>query len=403
MQMRQMSIVSLRALHMFSHSCHSCQSCYIPQLRSPGRLGLRWVSTTSDRGSVCFVARTRLGLEPLLLAELRKDFDGDTLIGKNGAEGKSEESAVPRGLVTPEGKEAEGAVEIHGAWSNLYRILRCSLVQSVWLRVGPCFQCKELSDLETAVQEAPWEDFLDLQQLGPLAFFFFLLLRALCDGPIVAWERESRLDAADVRSTVAQLPLHNVEDMPCARLRPHKPQEAKAILEARAEEARGMMLVGSDRSVAAILSLAKIEQHARDRFRKCSDLLQHMQKAKVREVTASPNESSAEATPVSLGHASKPSKESEMFSFSTADGTELGTNLPCEVSLNAATFEDIAPFLSGALVVSRVPSEAHGLGCTARMARLYRRFGHFLAARKETNLFPIVFLMIFFTFDSEIF
>eukprot|EP00435_Cladocopium_sp_Y103_P063499 s526_g25.t1 len=347
MQMRQMSIVSLRALHMFSHSCHSCQSCYIPQLRSPGRLGLRWVSTTSDRGSVCFVARTRLGLEPLLLAELRKDFDGDTLIGKNGAEGKSEESAVPRGLVTPEGKEAEGAVEIHGAWSNLYRILRCSLVQSVWLRVGPCFQCKELSDLETAVQEAPWEDFLDLQQLGPLAFFFFLLLRALCDGPIVAWERESRLDAADVRSLLRRLLRDSAGDSDSTRPHPitlravlHRcfglKFDAKAILEARAEEVRFM-------------------------------------------------------------------SESEMFSFSTADGTELGTNLPCEVSLNAATFEDIAPFLSGALVVSRVPSEAHGLGCTARMARLYRRFGHFLAARKETNLFPIVFLMIFFTFDSEIF
>ena len=38
---------------------------------------------------------------------------------------------------------------------------------------------------------------------------------------------------------------------------------------------------------------------------------------------------------------------------------------------------------SGALVVTRVPSEAHHLGCTARMARLYRQFGHFLAARKD--------------------
>lgn len=38
---------------------------------------------------------------------------------------------------------------------------------------------------------------------------------------------------------------------------------------------------------------------------------------------------------------------------------------------------------SGALVVTRVPSEEHGLGCTARMARLYRQFGHFLAARKD--------------------
>lgn len=203
----------------------------------------------------------------------------------------------------------------------------------------------------------------------------------------------------EVLSTVAQLPLHNVEDMPCARLRPHRPQEAKNILEAAEEKARGMMLVGSDRSVAAIL-------HARDRFRKCSDLFQHMQKTKVssaREVTPSSNESSAEATPVKLGHASKPTKArgkrkplrgekqtalneseiSEMFCFSTADGTELGINLPCEVSLNAATFEDLAPFLSGALVVTRVPSEAHRLGCTARMARLYRDFGHFLAARKD--------------------
>ena len=31
-----------------------------------------------------------------------------------------------------------------------------------------------------------------------------------------------------------------------------------------------------------------------------------------------------------------------------------------------------------------MPSEEHGLGCTARMARLYRQFGHFLAARKDT-------------------
>ena len=136
--------------------------------RAQHRLGLGGFSTTSssDR-SVSFVARTRLGLEPLLLAELQKvDFDGGR------ASPLSEAEAVPRGgLVTPEGKEAEGAVEIHGYWSNLYRILRCSLVQSVWLRVGPCFQCNELSDLETAVQDAPWEDFLDLKQLGPSALF----------------------------------------------------------------------------------------------------------------------------------------------------------------------------------------------------------------------------------------
>lgn len=158
--MRQVSIVSLRARQVFSHS-----------RVAQHRLGLvRWVSTsTSSDRSVCFVARTRLGLEPLLLAELQKveDFDGDAVSPLTEAQ-----EAVPRGgLVMPEGKEAEGAVEIHGAWSNLYRILRCSLVQSVWLRVGPCFQCNELSDLETAVQEAPWEDFLDLQQLGPSAHF----------------------------------------------------------------------------------------------------------------------------------------------------------------------------------------------------------------------------------------
>lgn len=158
--MRQVSIVSLRARQVFSHS-----------RVAQHRLGLvRWVSTsTSSDRSVCFVARTRLGLEPLLLAELQKveDFDGDAVSPLTEAQ-----EAVPRGgLVMPEGKEAEGAVEIHGAWSNLYRILRCSLVQSVWLRVGPCFQRNELSDLETAVQEAPWEDFLDLQQLGPSAHF----------------------------------------------------------------------------------------------------------------------------------------------------------------------------------------------------------------------------------------
>lgn len=94
--------------------------------------------------------------------------------------------------------------------------------------------------------------------------------------------------------------------------------------------------------------------------------------------------------------------QAEPVSFSTAD---LGL-LPCDVSLNAVSFEEIAPFLSlgfpneavkisrfppleilrsGALVVTRVPSEEHGLGCTARMAQLYRQFGHFLAARKDTR------------------
>eukprot|EP00933_Yihiella_yeosuensis_P027359 TRINITY_DN21245_c0_g2_i2.p1 TRINITY_DN21245_c0_g2~~TRINITY_DN21245_c0_g2_i2.p1 ORF type:complete len:236 (-),score=31.39 TRINITY_DN21245_c0_g2_i2:122-829(-) len=72
------------------------------------------------------------------------------------------------------------------------------------------------------------------------------------------------------------------------------------------------------------------------------------------------------------------------FSCSGADGSErLGVNLPCEVSLNVAPFEAIAPYISGPLIVTRVPNEVRALGPTARVARLYREFGHVVASRKD--------------------
>lgn len=115
----------------------------------------------------CFVCRTRLGLEPLLLAELsRLSEDFGIHVAATGDSG--DDGPTGGRWKTPEGKEAEGVVEVHGPWERLYWILRCSLVQSVWVRVGRTFQCEVLDDLETAVHEAPWEDFLDRDQLGHL-------------------------------------------------------------------------------------------------------------------------------------------------------------------------------------------------------------------------------------------
>ena len=215
----------------------------------------RWASASSPE--FCFVARTRRGLEATLRSELQRFVPQGHV--SNGFKIVAEDTEVnvaemEGGLIAPEGKEAEGAVEILGPWRNIYWILRSSLVQSVWFRISPSFPCESLSDLEMAVQKAPWEDFIDLNQLGyalrevysglqwPTSlkinidkhrqtliqmisgnhkftiFFetvllvapnsFFLCCFWLCSnclGPIVAWERESRLDAGAVRSLLRRL------------------------------------------------------------------------------------------------------------------------------------------------------------------------------------------------------
>lgn len=76
------------------------------------------------------------------------------------------------------------------------------------------------------------------------------------------------------------------------------------------------------------------------------------------------------------------SKET-LRSFSSLSDKEWGIDLPCDVSLNVSRFERIAPFVSGPLIVTRVPCEIHALGPTARSAQLYRQFGHFLASRSD--------------------
>lgn len=122
------------------------------------------------------MCRTRLGLEPLLLAELSRlseDFGIHVAATGDSGDDPGGPTGGPTGGTggrwkTPEGKEAEGVVEVRGPWERLYWILRCSLVQSVWVRVGPRFECEVLGDLEAAVRKAPWEDFLDRDQLGYL-------------------------------------------------------------------------------------------------------------------------------------------------------------------------------------------------------------------------------------------
>jgi len=70
-------------------------------------------------------------------------------------------------------------------------------------------------------------------------------------------------------------------------------------------------------------------------------------------------------------------------SFSSSREPEWGISLPCEVSLNIATFERVGPYIGGALVVTRAPREVHALGPTHRVAKLYERFGHFLKGRSD--------------------
>ncbi|CAE8671867.1 unnamed protein product [Polarella glacialis] len=79
----------------------------------------------------------------------------------------------------------------------------------------------------------------------------------------------------------------------------------------------------------------------------------------------------------------KADADRKLLSFSSSRNADWGSSLPCEVSLNVASFEAVGPYISGALVVTRVPNEVRALGPTARVARLYRQFGHFLASRKD--------------------
>lgn len=147
--------------------------------RPCARIPRRWAAASSASSpEFCFVARTRRGLEAALRSELQRFVPHGHV--SNGLKIVAEDTEVTvaeteGSFIAPEGKEAEGAVEILGPWRNIYWILRSSLVQSVWLRISPSFPCESLSDLEMAVQKAPWEDFIDLNQLG-------CALREMCNG-----------------------------------------------------------------------------------------------------------------------------------------------------------------------------------------------------------------------------
>eukprot|EP00931_Biecheleriopsis_adriatica_P054221 TRINITY_DN31890_c0_g1_i1.p1 TRINITY_DN31890_c0_g1~~TRINITY_DN31890_c0_g1_i1.p1 ORF type:complete len:582 (+),score=81.59 TRINITY_DN31890_c0_g1_i1:173-1747(+) len=88
--------------------------------------------------------------------------------------------------------------------------------------------------------------------------------------------------------------------------------------------------------------------------------------------------------------------KTRLLSFSSSSDAERGISLPCEVSLNVASFEVLGPYLSGALIATHVPNEVHALGPTGRLAHLYRQFGHFIASRKD-------WLGVFVLTDSKIF
>ena len=94
--------------------------------------GLRASSASSPE--FCFVARTRRGLEAALRSELQRFVPHGHV--SNGLKIVAEDTEVTvaeteGSFIAPEGKEAEGAVEILGPWRNIYWILRSSLVQSV--------------------------------------------------------------------------------------------------------------------------------------------------------------------------------------------------------------------------------------------------------------------------------
>lgn len=57
--------------------------------------------------------------------------------------------------------------------------------------------------------------------------------------------------------------------------------------------------------------------------------------------------------------------------------------MPCEMSLNVASFETLGSYMSGALVVTRVPREVIKTGPTGRVVKTHRRFGHFLGSRTD--------------------
>mmetsp|Transcript_117362 Transcript_117362/g.373998 ORF Transcript_117362/g.373998 Transcript_117362/m.373998 type:complete len:717 (+) Transcript_117362:95-2245(+) len=102
-----------------------------------------------------------------------------------------------------------------------------------------------------------------------------------------------------------------------------------------------------------------------------------------RRLASSVAASSTSAGSSSGSTAPRPVTREALQSFSSSVDAEWGIQLPCELSLNIARFERIAQFVSGALVVTRVPSEVHTLGPTARSAALHRQFGHFLASRPD--------------------
>ncbi|CAE7435598.1 rtcB [Symbiodinium sp. CCMP2592] len=136
--------------------------------------------------SYSWLIRGRLGLEPLLRAELQQMQRSQPLPG-HGSVILGSAPCTRRAFESPEGLEAEGLVEVLGPWDVLYWTLGCRLAQSIWVRVGEPFDCETPQALEEALQEVPWDHFVGPNQL----------LRT------VAWERESRLNAGELLSALA--------------------------------------------------------------------------------------------------------------------------------------------------------------------------------------------------------
>ncbi|CAE7693435.1 rtcB [Symbiodinium microadriaticum] len=137
--------------------------------------------------SYSWLIRGRLGLEPLLRAELQQlqtPKQGSSVILGASTELKA------GGAIEPEGLEAEGLVEVLGPWNVLSWILGCRLAQSIWLRVGEPFPCETLQELEEALEELPFDHFLAPNQ--PLR--------------TAAWERQSRLNGQELLSAL-QAPI----------------------------------------------------------------------------------------------------------------------------------------------------------------------------------------------------
>lgn len=303
---------------------------------------------------------------------------------------------------------------------------------------GPARAIASRADLVAA----EWHGTKDLEATYAAALVYYIPLKQLLAEPsgLVVWDpfcANGTLLLEVLGRALGLPPASPYEPLPATTLLPHSKEAAARAAQAITKPLDGfhrLCLVGSDRSMAAVLRSRRM-LHRFSRYYQAAippaptgAAVERGESVDLRsqpklltgptilgEVNKDSTASTTERRPVPLSRrrrakkddssaaipAEKPPVSTQQLppnasaakkailtteslqTFSSSTDSEWDITLPCEVSFNVGSFESLGPFLAGPLVVTKLPNEIHAFGPTPRIAHLYRRFGHFLAGRRD--------------------